>query len=250
MQLGLHLGDCLEILPDVPDHSVDLVLCDLPYGITCNKWDTVIPLEPLWQQYRRITKPNAAIVLTATQPFASQLIMSNPKDFKYEWIWRKCQGTGFLNANKQPLRSHEQVLVFYQEQCTYNPQMTQGKPYTCVRGERGSTNYRDGIAPWTTENDGQRYPTTVLDFDYDSDKQHPTQKPVPLMAYMIRTYTNEGETVLDNCMGSGTTGVACMRFQRSFIGIESDDKYFAMAEKRITEAKERSERLNHFFSVV
>lgn len=232
----LYEGDCLQILPQLPDNSVDMICCDLPYGMTSNAWDSVIPLEPLWQEYKRIAKPNAAIVLTAMQPFASQLVLST-KDFKYEWIWEKAQGTGFLNAKKQPLRSHESVLVFYQQQCTYNPEMVPGRPYTCVRGDQSSSNYRDGIGPWTTENHGERYPTTILRFNYDSNKVHPTQKPVALLTYLIKTYTNEGDTVLDNCMGSGSTGVACVNLRRNFIGMEMNHDYFTLAQGRIEQAE-------------
>jgi site-specific DNA-methyltransferase (adenine-specific) len=235
----LHTGDCLNIMPAIPAGSVDMILCDLPYGVTArNKWDEIIPFDELWPQYARMLKENGAIVLTATQPFASHVVTNSPSGwFKYEWIWRKPLGTGFLNAKKQPLRNHEQVLVFYRSQPTYNPQMRVGfKPYNCKQG-RSSTNYGEISDHHVTVSDGSRYPVTVLEFAYDSEKFHPTQKPIALMEYLIRTYTNENETVLDNCMGSGTTGVACMNTGRSFVGIERDPKYFEIARSRIEAAQ-------------
>jgi site-specific DNA-methyltransferase (adenine-specific) len=227
----LHHGDCLEVMAGLADASVDMILCDLPYGTTACKWDTVIPFDPLWAQYRRIAKRNAAIVLTASQPFTSALVMSNPREFKYEWVWQKEAGTGLLNAKKQPLRDHESVLVFYRSQPSYEPQFTAGKPYAATKGGETDCYRRSGVV--TTISDGRRYPKTVQRFQRDRDKTHPTQKPVALMEYLIRTYTREGETVLDNCMGSGTTGVACANTGRQFIGIERDPGYFAVAEKRI-----------------
>lgn len=229
------LGDCLKVLEEIPSQSIDMVLCDLPYGVTSrNKWDCIIPFEPLWKQYKRIIKENGVIALTAIQPFTSITVLSNLSWFKYEWIWRKQQGTGFLNAKKQPLRNHESVLIFYKQQPTYNPQFTEGKPYTCKSG-KASSNYNEQISV-VTENEGKRYPLTVLDFAYDKKKLHPTQKPVALFEYMIKTYTNIGETVLDNCMGSGTTGVACKNLNRNFIGIELDENYFNIAKERIDAA--------------
>lgn len=230
--MQLFEGDCLEIMKQIPDASIDLVLCDLPYGITQNKWDSEIPLSSLWLDYLRLCR--GAIVLTAAQPFTSRLVMSNPEIFKYSWIWRKEAGTGLLNAKKQPLRNHEDVLVFYKSQPTYNPQFWQGKPYKCKKG--GETSNYNPSGTVVTESDGKRYPLTVLDFQRDKNKVHPTQKPVALMEYLIRTYTNEGDTVLDNCMGSGTTGVACANTNRVFIGIEQDPKYFQIAKSRIDEA--------------
>lgn len=227
-------GDCLELMATLPDASVDMILCDLPYGTTACKWDTVIPFEPLWAQYRRIAKRNAAIVLTASQPFTSALVMSWPQGFKYEWVWQKEAGTGLLNAKKQPLRDHESALVFYATQPIYVPQFTTGKPYVITKG--GETDCYSASGAVTTINDGRRYPKTVQRFPRDRNKLHPTQKPVALMEYLIRTYTNEGDTVMDNCMGSGTTGVACVNTGRNFIGIERDDKYFAIAQERIAQA--------------
>jgi site-specific DNA-methyltransferase (adenine-specific) len=221
-------------MSDLPDASVDLILCDLPYGTTQNKWDSVIPLDALWAQYWRIAKPNAAVVLTAQCPFDKQLGVSCLERLKYEWIWQKEMGTGHLNAKKQPMKFHENVLVFYRKQCTYNPQFETGKPYSQKSG-KGSTNYGGQISI-VTENDGHRYPKSVQVFARDRDKMHPTQKPVALMEYLVRTYTNEGDTVLDNCMGSGTTGVACKNTGREFIGIERDPAYFEIARSRIEAA--------------
>jgi site-specific DNA-methyltransferase (adenine-specific) len=232
MEYNLWCGDCLELLKDLSDNSIDMILCDLPYGVTArNKWDCIIPFPSLWEHYERIIKNDGAIALTAIQPFTSITVMSNLALFKYEWIWRKQQGTGFLNAKKQPLRNHESVLIFYKQQPTYNPQFTEGKPYTCKSG-KASSNYNEQISV-VTENEGKRYPLTVLDFSYDKNKLHPTQKPVALFEYMINTYTKEGNLVLDNCMGSGTTGVACKNLNRDFIGIEKDENYFSIAKERI-----------------
>lgn len=232
MSIQLHLGDCLELLPAVPAQSVDLILCDLPYGTTQNKWDSVIPLDPLWAEYWRALKPAGAVVLTAAQPFTSALVISNLNTFKYQWVWRKPNGTGFLNAKKQPLRNHEDVLVFYRQQPIYNPQFTEGKPYRQKQGS-GSDNYGAVREGYETVNEGKRYPLTVMDFHQGGQKVHPTQKPVALMEYLIRTYTNEGGLVLDNTMGSGTTGVAARKTGRRFIGMERDPKYFAIAWDRI-----------------
>jgi len=240
-------GDCLEKMADIPDGSVDMVLCDLPYGTTQNKWDSVIPLEPLWREYRRVCKPSAAIVLTACQPFTSALVMSNLLAFKYSWTWDKANSTGFLNAKKQPLRQTEDVCVFYREQCTYNPQMEiRGKPR--VKGGYnkigGSDNYGDFHDVKSVNN--KYYPTNLLLISNANraEKTHPTQKPVALMEYLIRTYTNEGETVLDNTMGSGTTGVACVNTDRCFIGIERDDEYFKIASNRIDAAAKQKTQFN------
>jgi DNA modification methylase len=230
MRVDLRQGDCLEILPSLPSGSVDMVLCDLPYGTTQNKWDSIIPLDKLWAEYRRICR--GAIVLTAAQPFTSALVMSALDIFKYQWVWDKSQVTGFLNAKKQPLRRHEDVLVFYEKQPTYNPQFTDGKPYAISRSH-ATSNYGSQVDN-TTESDGRRYPTSILPIPQPRIKGgHTTQKPVALMEYLIRTYTNEGETVLDNTMGSGTCGVAVRKTGRNFIGIERDPAYFAIASARI-----------------
>ena len=234
----LHLGDCLEVMKSIPAGSVDLILCDLPYGTTACKWDSVIPFEPLWDQYKRIAKDNAAIVLTASQPFTSALVMSNPKWFRYQWVWDKKIPSGMSYARFQPMRQHEDVLVFCCGRVPYHPQMTKREKPIKEGGKKKSesapiANFNSmGGKVYDTKN-----PTTIIQFDkVRRGSQHPTQKPVALMEYLIRTYTNEGETVLDNCMGSGTTGVACMNTGRRFIGIEMDVGYFQIARGRIMEA--------------
>jgi hypothetical protein len=238
--INLMLGDCLERMKEIPDGSVDMILCDLPYGTTACKWDTVIPFEPLWEHYWRICKPNAAVVLTAAQPFTSALVMSQIRYFKYDWTWRKPKGTGHLNAKKQPMRDKEDILVFCKGQTVYNPQFGEGVPYANKAGkieENGLTDSYGRFGSHREGSDGKRYPKQVIDFGVvERGTVHPTQKPVALMEYMIRTYTKEGGTVLDNCMGSGTTGVACVNTGRNFIGIEKDETYFNIATKRIAEA--------------
>ncbi len=234
-EFSLHTGDCLEVMRDIADESVDMILADLPYGATECSWDSVIPLGPLWEQYLRIAKPCAAIVLTGMQPFTSVLVSSQPNLFRYEWIWEKGNATGFLNAKKQPLRAHESVLVFYRRQPIYNPQMTFG--HVRQKTKRRAVNSECyGKAMVNTEYDStDRYPRSVQFFS--SDKQigafHPTQKPVDLMSFLVRTYTDPGQTVLDNAMGSGTTGVACVRSDRKFIGIDSHGPYVDVARRRI-----------------
>ncbi len=231
-------GDCLDVMPTMPDKSIDMILCDLPYGTTACKWDTVIPFEPLWEQYERIIKDNGAIVLFGMQPFTSALIMSNPAIFKYQWVWQKDAGTGFGNANKQPLRDHEDIAVFYYKQPTYNPQFSYGTPYkqkSCGANHRSSVYAGGGLNPIETENNGTRFPKTVLKFARDKNKCHPTQKPVALCEYLIKTYTNKGEIVLDNCIGGGTTAIAALNAGRFFIGIEKEEKYVEIARKRIAE---------------
>lgn len=236
------LGDCLEVMKGIEDKSIDMILCDLPYGTTRNKWDSIIPLDALWSEYRRIIKDNGAIVLTAQTPFDKVLGASNLKMLKYEWIWQKDSGTGFLNAKKMPLKDHENVLVFYKKLPVYNPQMRTGfKPYTAKKGGHGSNYGSDKGA--ITVNDGLRYPLTTVKFNRDSDKLHPTQKPVALFEYLIKTYTNEGETVLDNCIGSGTTAVACVNTNRNFIGIEQEQEYCEIANKRIEDTLSKKERI-------
>ena len=228
-------GDCLELMKEIPDKSIDMILCDLPYGTTRNKWDSVIPLNKLWKQYERIIKDNGAIVLFSQMPFSAELVHSNLKLFKYEWIWQKDNGTGFLNAKKMPLKIHENILVFYKKLPLYNPQMRTGfKPYKCKQG-RHSTNYGAYEQGHITESNGARYPVDIIEFKKDSGL-HPTQKPVALLEYLIKTYTNEGEVVLDNCMGSGSTGVACINTNRDFIGYELNEEYFNIAQNRLREA--------------
>ena len=233
----LRLGDCLEVMKSIPNKSIDAIICDLPYGTTACKWDSVIPFEPLWAQYKRIIKDNGAIVLTAQTPFDKVLGSSNLPMLKYEWIWEKTHPTGHLNAKKMPMKAHENALVFYKSIGTYNPQKTFGHPRktATVRTTEISSVYGMQKQVGKTYDSTERYPRSVLKIS--SDKQtsnfHPTQKPVALMEYFIKTYTNEGETVLDNCMGSGTTGVACKNLGRKFIGIEKNLDYFEIAKNRI-----------------
>lgn len=318
-------GDCLELMKDIPDKSIDMILCDLPYGTTACKWDTIIPFELLWEQYKRIIKDNGAIVLTASQPFTSALVMSNPTWFRYEMIWSKNRGTGLFNAKKIPMKSHENILVFYLDKAeisgrskeflelrdyfnnelkesgltssqiklllgndmgghyftkgvqwtlptlsnykklqttgffklewnelkdrfdqisknnlnTYNPQMTVGKPYTAKQGKQSSSFGLDTGNVIVTENKGERYPLTVHNFNSENGRNvHPTQKPVALFEYLIKTYTNEGDLVLDNCAGSGTTGVACKNTGRNYILMEKEQEYIDIINKRLTKENE------------
>lgn len=238
----LLLGECLDLMRSLPEGSIDLVLCDLPYGTTACSWDSPIPLDALWSAYRRVCKPNAAIVLTATQPFTSVLVTSNLASFKHEWIWHKSKSGSAFTAKYRPLAKHESVLVFGRGKITYNPQMTLGAtPYRRQRGTDAINNHRLGLGtnPSETINDGSRYPISVQFFQQKwrrQDQVHPTQKPVALMSYMIETYSNPGDTVLDNCMGSGTSGIAAAETGRRFVGIEQDAGYYAIAERRITDA--------------
>lgn len=239
MSCDLQFGDCLELLPSVADESVDLILCDLPYGTTRNKWDSVIPLAPLWAQYERVIKPAGAIVLTAQAPFDKVLAASNLRLFRYEWIWEKGNATGHLNAKRMPMKAHENVLVFYKSLPTYNPQKTSGharKVSTAEhrRNSKLSTNYNEYVP--NGYDSTERFPRSVLKFSMDKQKLalHPTQKPVALMRYMIDTYSNPGDLVLDNAMGSGTTGVAAIEAGRRFIGMESFEPYFQTANERIS----------------
>ena len=243
-------GDCLELMRDIPNGSVDMVLCDLPYGTTQCGFDTIIPFEPLWKHYERVIKRNGAIVLFSAQPFTSELIISNKKLFRYEIVWEKTLPTGFLNAKKMPLRLHENICVFYKHLPTYNPIMriVERSDIGRVRKNSGKADqyneFRNDKWSWTET--GERYPGDVIKFsnwngalfgNTDKATQHPTQKPVPLLKYLIKTYTNPGETVLDNCMGSGSTGVACVNTGRDFIGMEIDEHYFEVAQKRIEDAQ-------------
>ena len=228
--INLMQGDCLERMKEIPDGSVDMVLTDPPYGTTQCKWDSVIPFEPMWEQLKRVTKRNGAIVMTASQPFTSSLGASNLPMLRYSWAWKKSAATGHLNAKRIPMSNFEDVLVFYIKQPTYNPQglMPYGK--VAQRGGNGGCYGDSGKAnlqQWTN------YPRRVLEFKSEGRTVHPTQKPVSLMEYLIKTYTNEGETVLDFTMGSGTTGVAAKNLSRSFIGIEMDETYFNIAKERV-----------------
>ena len=236
-KIELHQGNCLEVMKSIHDGSVDMVLTDPPYGITACKWDSIIPLEPMWEQLKRIIKPNGAIVMTASQPFTTTLIASNMREFRYDIVWRKVRVTGHLNAKKMPLREHESVIVFYRKLPTYNPQMTPSKGH--IRGPRGkraeaTTVYGSFLDDSSRQSAASEYyPRSTVEFRSDMQPVHPTQKPVALMEYLIKTYTNEGETVLDFTMGSGTTGVACKNLNRNFIGIEKDETYFKIAQDRI-----------------
>lgn len=235
-------GDCLEMMKLIPDGSVDMVLCDLPYGTTACKWDSVIPFDQLWAEYLRVGKPNCAFVLTASNPFTCALGASNLADLKYSWYWRKTRATGHMNAKKMPMKDVEDILVFYRSQPTYNPQglkrlnkvqknsashIARGVSTDATSVVTGGITREEWVQEWTN------YPRQVLEFPSEGSTVHPTQKPVALMEYLIRTYTNEGETVLDNTMGSGTTGVACNNTGRNFIGIERDPEYFKIAQRRI-----------------
>ena len=223
--------DCLNAIKKIPDKSIDMILCDLPYGTTANKWDVRIDTNKIFEDYKRIIKNRGAIVLFSQPPFNVTLINANKRQFRYEWIWVKPRATGYLNANRMPLKAHENILIFYDKLPTYNPQFSTGKPYVS-KSTGYSSNYGQKRIP--SVNHGKRYPTDILRFKIETGL-HPTQKPVPLLEYLIKTYTNEGETVLDNCMGSGSTGVAALNTGRNFIGIELDKNYFEIAQKRIEE---------------
>ena len=231
--INLRKGDCLELMKEIPDKSIDMILCDLPYGTSSCSWDNIISFDKLWEQYNRIVKENGVIVLFGNEPFSSHLRMSNIKNYKYDLKWVKPNSTTPNLAKIQPLRRYEDIMVFYKNKPTYNPQMKEGKPYHWAskrsKGEATNINYK---VDKEINNKGLRYPTNILEFKQERGLS-PTQKPVPLLEYLIKTYTNEGELVLDNCMGSGSTGVACMNTGRNFIGIELEDKYFEIAKNRI-----------------
>lgn len=241
MSIELLHGDCLNLMQRIPNKSIDMILCDLPFGVTQNKADIVIPFEPLWKQYERIIKDNGAIVLFGQGVFYVDLVNSNRKLFRYDLVWDKQLVSGFLNAKRMPLRQHEQIAVFYKKPPTYNPQFTQGQPLH-TKGSK----YKD--KPVNNQNYGafdaaddsragstEKYPTSILSFQkpHPSVAKHRTEKPVALLEYLIKTYTNENETVLDNCMGCGSTGVACTNTNRNFIGMELDEDYFLVAQKNI-----------------
>ena len=232
----LYQGDCLECMKEIPDESIDMILCDLPYGTTQNKWDSIIPLEQLWSEYNRIIKPNGAIVLTSQGVFTAQLILSQSKLFKYKWVWEKSKPTNFLNAKKQPLRKHEDVCVFYKKPPVYNPQMTQGEPYNKgVRKNQLSGSYGD-FQPVEVSSAGERYPTDIIyvkTAESEGEVIHPTQKPVALGRYLIKTYTNPGDIVLDNTFGSGSFLVAALLEGRNFIGIEKNEDVALFKKEKI-----------------
>lgn len=238
--IDLRMGDCLELMREISDGSIDLILCDLPYGTTVCKWDSVLPFTELWAHYERIIKRNGAIVLTAAMPFTAALCMSNPKLFRYSLVWDKVNKyTGALNANRMPLRRHEDILVFYKTLPTFNKQYRKGKAFNTSKnnGHGRHTAYGNPDEYRECVNDGEHHnPCSVLEIPADNKRElglHPTQKVTALMDYLILTYSNEGDTVLDNCMGSGTTGVSAKRLNRKFIGIERDETYFNIAKKRI-----------------
>ena len=248
--MQLYQGDCLEIMKGIPDNSIDMILCDLPYGTTHCEWDKTIDFEQMWKQYRRVRKPNGAILLFSAQPFTTDLIMSNRNEFRYEIIWQKTLPSGFLNAKRMPLRSHENIAVFYKKLPTYNPiKHKADNPKQIGRKKTNGTqakqynDYMVGEYEWIET--GERMPTDVIKFsnwngarfgDTSNAVKHPTTKPVHLLEYLIKTYTNKGDTVLDNCMGSGSTGVACINTDRHFIGIELNADFFQIAQDRINEA--------------
>lgn len=236
MRNELILGDCLQEMKKIEDKSVDLLLVDLPYGTTQCKWDSIIDLESLWKEYNRVCKKNAAMIFTAAQPFTSALIMSNPKNFKYTWVWEKSKATGYLNAKKMPMRAHEDVCIFYRKPPVYNPQMTKGDPYNKGKAHRPTDVYGSQKSVLVKNDTGLRYPRTVQYFktaESEGKVMHPTQKPLALFEYLIKTYSNEGDLVLDSCMGVGTTPVACINTNRDYIGIELNEEYFEKAEKRV-----------------
>ena len=227
-------GDCLEVMPTLPDKSIDMILCDLPYGTTACKWDIVIPFEPLWKEYKRLIKDNGAIVLTASQPFTSALVMSNPDMFRYCWVWQKTKPVGHLLANKQPMRNHEDILVFGNGALMYNPQGVSDMPSTLRHRTSKGGHYGKGAGISSMQN-RTGYPRTIINFSSQNGELHPTQKPVALFEYLIKTYTNEGEAVLDNCAGSGTTAIACLNTNRNYILIEKEKEYIDIINKRISE---------------
>lgn len=242
MKVDLYCGDCLDIMKNIKSNSVDLILADLPYGTTKrNKWDVPIPFDALWGEYARIIKEHGVIALFGDEPFASKLRLSNEKLYRYDWIWIKNLSTGFLNAKKMPLKNTETISIFYKKLPLYNPQMRSGKPYTTKKGTT-SLNYGKADNATLTINHGTRYPVKTIKFKsvYHASKiyNHPTQKPVDLLEYLIKTYTNQGMTVLDNVMGSGSTGVASVNLNRNFIGIEKDQKFYELAKQRIMKAKQ------------
>lgn len=245
--IDLRQGDCLELMKDITDKSIDMILCDLPYGTTACKWDIVIPFDKLWEQYNRTIKDNGAIVLFGRQPFTTDLINSNRKHFRYELIWNKEFGTDIFMAKKKPMASHENILIFYKKQTVYNPQMVLANKNNMRDRQR---NYKKGCDDSifgkqkkyvSTKNEKWRYPKSIFAYSNQAEelhrdkRLHPTQKPVALLEYLIKTYTNEGDVVLDNCMGSGSTGVACVNTNRNFIGIELDENYFNIAKERIND---------------
>lgn len=256
--IDLRNGDCLEVMKTIPDESIDLILCDLPYKETGNKWDKTFSLDIVCKEFERIIKTDGAIVLTGTFKFGVQLFNLMPHLYKYDWVWEKDNGTNAPNVNYQPFRIHENIYVFGKGRVTngtrqpmkYFPQKTEGKPY-CQKSGRMSDNWKGGLKNVITDNkDGLRHPKTIQKFNRDKEGYHPTQKPVALLEYLIKTYTNENDLVLDCCMGSGSTGVACMNTNRNFIGIELEEKYFKIAKERINETNVKKELQTTIFDYV
>lgn len=235
MTTNIYNDDCLKVMPKLPDKSIDLILADLPFGTTRNRWDLVLPFDKLWKQYKRLLKVGGVVALFGDEPFSSSLRLSNPKWYRYDWYWIKNRGSGFLNAKRMPLKAVENISIFYPKLPLYNPQMLSGKPYK-AKNDTKSNNWGSYKTGWVTDNKGIRYPVNAIHFNKLAKTVHPTQKPVDLLEYLIKTYTNEGMTVLDNTMGSGSTGVAAKKLNRNFIGIEKDKKYFEIAKERITNA--------------
>lgn len=244
--IQLYLGDCLDIMPEIEDKSINLILCDLPYGTTKCKWDVIIPFDKLWSEYNRIIKDDGAIVLFGKEPFSSQLRVSNLEMYKYDWIWVKDTKSNFMQANHQPLNNVELISVFSKGYARniknkvmmkYNPQFTEGKEYKLPKVSKTTNlfgaNHKNGVYKHYERDTSKRYPYNIIHFNMDRPKVHPTQKPIALLEYLILTYSEENDLVLDNCMGSGSTGVACKNLNRSFIGIEREEKYFEIARGRI-----------------
>lgn len=234
-------GDCLDVMRDIPDKSIDMIICDLPYGKTSCTWDIVIPFEPLWEQYKRIAKDRTAIVLFGSQPYSTDLINSNRAYFKYELIWDKDRPSGFALANKRPLQQHENILIFYKNQPTYNPQKTKGIPSANGWNKTKEYSSQPKLPAIKKQYDNNKYPTSIIYQKKNgaSTYLHSTQKPVALFEYLIKTYTNKGDLVLDNCIGSGTTAIACLNANRHYVGIELSEKYVEMANNRIEQYKQQ-----------
>lgn len=234
-------GDCLKLMKDIPDGSIDMILCDLPYGTTRNKWDSIIPFNLLWAQYERIIKENGVIALFGDGMFTVQLLNSNPKLWRYNLIWDKQRGSDFLNANVKPLKCHEDIAIFYKKKPIYNKQSWFSRPYKRQKNGTLSDNYGVRKEAYSESKDGARNPLTILSFSRDGNRVHPTQKPVDLLEYLIKTYTNEGDVVLDNCMGLGSTCVAAVNTNRHYIGFELDEQYFDIACQRLDEVEGETE---------
>jgi len=232
-------ADCFDVFPFIEDKSIDAIIADLPYGTTACKWDSILPLDKLWTEYKRVLKANGVIILFGTQPFTTTLINTNIKQFRYELIWDKTRSATGLNAKRMPLKTHENILIFYSEQPTYNPQLTEGKPFdkTKYNGQLELANVTGGGVKVSKKNDGTRFPISIHRYSQNwrrQDQIHPTQKPLELLKYLIKTYTNDGDTVLDNTMGSGTTNLACLKLNRKSIGIEKEKQYYDVAVRRLS----------------